>query len=293
MTNTFKNDILINENEDYVQTANALFHFMKKEEYLYKALDNLSLIPRYCSEKVDYININVNDRLVRDISIIQKCFCDMHLHQLNATFKVVDEAGDEKYYTHTDFYGNYAIAFSKTWAEKNNLQPVHYVSPKSSYVQHFKEYFEHICAREPVSEKIVDDVLDRLTFLKPLQGYTIRESKEIKKNFHNENEWRYVPDSNILKSNNLERVIYKKLLPQEISMINDNLSHQKYQDIWLNFNLEDIRYLIVPTYQARDSLIRHIIDLDNACFVETERVCESKALLISKILVLSEIKKDY
>ena len=43
--------------DDYAQSANTLFHFMTKPEYLDSVLRRRAIIPRYCVETIDYLNI--------------------------------------------------------------------------------------------------------------------------------------------------------------------------------------------------------------------------------------------
>ena len=45
----------IQAEDDYVQSANSLFHFMKEADYLKDALGRKALVPRYCVESVDYL----------------------------------------------------------------------------------------------------------------------------------------------------------------------------------------------------------------------------------------------
>ena len=44
--------------DDYAQSANTLFHFMTKPEYLDSVLRRRAIIPRYCVETIDYLNIH-------------------------------------------------------------------------------------------------------------------------------------------------------------------------------------------------------------------------------------------
>ena len=55
----------------------------------------------------------------------------------------------------------------------------------------------------------------------------------------------------------------------------------------------DIRYLIVPTIQARIELIKEILSLPSDGFSSSESENIGKSVLISKILVLDEIRKDW
>lgn len=117
--------------DDYAQSANTLFHFMKKQEYLNSILLRRAIIPRYCIETIDYLNIRNGTRLFNEVAILQKCFCDIPFHKLADSFAVngvgdvyeslsKDEQADlEKNNTHFAYYGEYAVAFSKSWGEKS------------------------------------------------------------------------------------------------------------------------------------------------------------------------------
>ena len=48
---------LKNIEPDYVHSSNALFSFMKEASYLEDALLNKRLCPRYCGEKIEYLNL--------------------------------------------------------------------------------------------------------------------------------------------------------------------------------------------------------------------------------------------
>ena len=63
--------------DDYAQSANTLFHFMKKQEYLNSILRRRAIIPRYCVETIDYLSIKNGTRLFNEVAILQKCFCDI------------------------------------------------------------------------------------------------------------------------------------------------------------------------------------------------------------------------
>lgn len=41
--------------EDYNQSSNALFHFMKEQRFLNAALMSRALYPRYCLEDISYL----------------------------------------------------------------------------------------------------------------------------------------------------------------------------------------------------------------------------------------------
>ena len=142
--------------DDYAQSANTLFHFMKKQEYLNSILRRRAIIPRYCVETIDYLSIKNGTRLFNEVAILQKCFCDIPFHKLADSFAVngvgdvyeslsKDERADlEKNNTHFAYYGEYAVAFSKSWGEKKHLQPVHYLNKDSQYAKDFSALFSRV-----------------------------------------------------------------------------------------------------------------------------------------------------
>ena len=72
--------------------------------------------------------------------------------------------------------------------------------------------------------------------------------------------------------------------------MNERISWDEYrEDLWLNYDYQDIRYLIVPDNVARKRLIDFIIDLK----INSNDANQEKYLLISKILVLDDIRRDF
>lgn len=303
--------------DDYAQSANVLFHFMKKMEYLEDILQKCALVPRYCMENLEYLNLTVGETLFREALVLQKCFCDIPLHKLMDTFKLelvediepkltADEQADlARRNTHPDCYGQYAIAFSKRWGEAQRLQPIQYINSASEFTKDFCTLFGALWDMEDLSEEFANDALNRLALMKPLRGIMDRdferENREsvvvkIFKNFHDEKEWRYVPSSEVLSQVQLERVIANPAI-LKISEFqrntNASLAADIYRALWLNFRYDDIRYMIVPNSTDRINLIDFILSLPEEQFDGTEQTRKSKLVLISKILVLDEIRKDW
>ena len=77
-----------------VQSANALFNFMKKLEYLKKILERKAIVPRYNLENVSYLNTDYNS-----IMLPMVCFCDINLH---------------KVLPHTNIYGEFGLTLFMT-----------------------------------------------------------------------------------------------------------------------------------------------------------------------------------
>ena len=273
--------------DDYAQSANTIFNFMKKSEYLKEILEKKAIIPRYCKENLEYLNIHNGDIAFPEAMVLQNLSSD-------------EKKRIKNNYTHTDFYGEYGIAFSKEWGEKNNLQPIHYLNEQSQYTRYFSEIVEQVLNTDNVSDAYVDDILDRLCFIKPLRGIMKRKNKketgeeieiEFQKNFHDEKEWRYVPGREAVRNTNIERVVANQYLLE--MDINSRLSTRQYEKLWLLYNYEDIRYIIVPNASERIDFINTILNIPEEQFTSESDIMTQKYILISKILVLAEIRKDW
>lgn len=308
--------------EDYAQSANTLFHFVKKPQYLNDILARKAIVPRYCIENIDYLDIYNEDIKFEEIAVLQKCFCDIPFHKLTERFTLQGEGTEfetlsnndklkaSQNNTHPDFYGKYAIAFSKKWGEANDLQPIHYLNEMSNYTKDFMDYFNFVLGEDDIDERHVGNVLNGVSFIKPLRGIMNRqfvtengEDVTIRfwKNFHDEMEWRYVPSNVILQKFGIDAVIANpKVLKLEnelegraIDVFNESLKNDSYQSLWIKYNYDDIRYIIVPSIQDRVDLIKTIIKLSDEKFSNQEQPELEKLVLISKILVLDEIRKDW
>lgn len=303
--------------DDYAQSANTLFHFMRKVDYLKDALTRRALVPRYCMENIEYLGIRDDENEYKEVAVLQKCFCDIPFHKLTDTFSLqgvgstYDSLSEEEKIkvstnnTHPDFYGTYAIGLSKKWGEQNGLQPIQYLNEKSEHTREFSRVFENVLQAEDVSDEYADDMLSRLSFVKPLRGIMKRQvqkkdKKEVTvefwKNFHDEQEWRYVPCPEDLQEYDLERIIanpYMINLDRTIYDINKSLEMERYEKLWLKYGYDDIRYIIVPDSQARIEIINTIMSIPSGSFKKKGTIRLNKYVLISKILVLDEIRKDW
>lgn len=298
---------IYNENEEYVQSANTLFHFMKERQFLTDILNRKALVPRYCNENIPYLDIEIAGKKIDRISILQKCFCDMHFHKLSEKnkIKVVDDdeiTDEEKEHiqnssSHTDFYGGYAVAFSKRWGEEKGLQPIVYVNSESDYTKTLKDYLKESLRAEKLNDVSYNYILSTLGHIKPIRGEMERitdSGKIVKviKNFHDEKEWRYVPRQEELIRNNLQNIIVSENVLKKRSTINRELQNIEYQNIWLRFEYEDIKYIIVPNRTERIELIKFINLLPDNNFRDDDGEID-KDILISRILVLEEIRGDW
>ena len=59
------------------------------------------------------------------------------------------------------------------------------------------------------------------------------------------------------------------------------------------YNYDDIRYIIVPDLHSRIDIINTIMAIPDEQFDNQSQILMQKYILISKILVLAEIRKDW
>ena len=293
--------------EDYVHSANSLFHFMSDAKYLISALQRKALCPRYCNEDVAYLNIKYKSENYDKIAVLQKCFCDIPLRNIVRKFPIhLTENNDENAkdrlvpeFSHTDLYGSYAIAFSKRWGEDHKLQPVHYLSKEAEIVSKFAQMFHDSIEQEELPDTISDFFLNWLCFLKPLRGtmwhhLEAKTGEKIKceffKNFHDEHEWRFVPFHVIVDGNNLDCLIANGVVGSGLlQTMSDILENDSYNASWLQFQYDDIRYIIVPDHVGRRQIIETVQNIPDEKFADEFQ----RLTLISKILVLDDIVKDF
>lgn len=291
--------------DDYVQSANSLFHFMNEERFLTDAIDRCALIPRYCKENIEYMDLkDTKGKTVKEMAVLQKCFCDIPFHKINESFPVdivndvTEETRkkvlDEGFNTHTKLYGAYGIAFSKKWCYENGFQPILYVNEKSEYLMQLKKLYAHIMSKDDdVDIEFIEDLLRQFAYMKPLNGIMSRTcdgaNVDFRKNFHDEKEWRFIPTDNSLKKCLVDKISFKQAVIENYVNISNNLEAPSYEQLWLKFTYDDVKYIIVPHRISREHIIKYILNMPKEKFSdEFERM-----MLISKIQVLEDIGKDW
>ncbi len=240
------------------QSANTLFHFVKKLDYLITSIKEAALFPRYYPEDIDYLEVKMNQ-----VAYPMVCFCDINFHKLH---------------DHILFYGGYGIAFSKDWGLEKGIQPINYINPKSSLRYDFEKAFA-LALEDEREDAISDYILTHMTYIKPIEGTMIRNEKQILKNFTDECEWRFVPDVSVI---DLPYAVTEENLPT-IEKLNKAI--EMNDSCWLKFNLSDIKYIIIQ----RETEFELLCNTINQCkMTEIE-----KKKLISKIVIWDKEKEDF
>ncbi|MEW8963010.1 abortive infection system antitoxin AbiGi family protein [Paraclostridium dentum] len=249
-----------------VQSANSLFNFMRQTEYLKLILRNKAFIPRYYEEVIDYLGLDG----VNKIAFPMTCFCDIHVQKIKF---------------HCSNYGNIGIGMNKSWGIKNGIQPIHYINDKSRIFKELIDLFK--IEDEDVNEQILEPyknyLLEHLIFIKPLQGEMYRKDKYESTNFHDEKEWRYIP--NIASDIDLPEVISDEIYMNQTAYNTFSKGILSYEKLWLKFEYSDIKYLLLENEADRYDIIQYINN-------EIDISIEEKFILASKIIILDSIGED-
>lgn len=253
------------------QNANVFIKCVKKYNWLKDIIINGYFQYRYVTEEVEYLNIETTDlsgkRIpIEDITFPMLCFCDIPLNQLK---------------DHNKWYGDYAICMKKSWGVNKNLQPLHYVSNTSEYIKMYQEVFNNIVNKPDTDEKVYEFIFASLFFLKHFKGsqYCEKTDKIEEKIFMDEQEWRSIK----LVDEDLDPFYINENSDSKRNYYNEALT--KLSSNKLEFNCEDIRYIIV---EKEEDVIQLINDINCSNYDDQE-----KSLLISKISVLNHLREDF
>lgn len=255
------------------QSANVLFKFMKEMRFLKEALSKKAIIPRYCEENIEYLQINE----IKKIAFPMACFCDIHLKRL---------------VYHREKYGNFGIGLNREWGIEEGLQPIHYVNPDSNIRKDFTNAFN--AAEEKVDEEnenhYTNYLFQNLLYMKPIEGpmplwnEITNRMDIVNRNFQDEKEWRYVPDRKI-EETDLNLLIDQELLNKN-TYDNSSLGIYQFPELWLPFEYSDIKYIVVETSENRDELIDFILNISSLDK-------KSRSVLCSKIMVYNTLQEDW
>lgn len=263
----------------FLESANSLFNFMGKLDFIEKAINEMTLLPRYVKEDVSYLHLKTKDEnAINHIALPMLCFCDINLHQL-------------KY--HLDTYGHCGIGINKQWAIDNyGVQPVNYISKDSPVMNDLSIGFNSFWKNsEEDNPDEGNALLTILKYSKPVFGNMVEKKDGISdpngefkpKNFYDEHEWRYIP--RITPGSNFE-FLNDGLPDQQILMDPDrlNILSDSIKDK-MKLSLDNINYIFVKNDQDVHELSKFIMNC--------ERLNEScRISLLTKIINLEKLEED-
>lgn len=270
-------------NIDYKQSANTLFNFMTKLDYLVKDIENMKLYPRYVVENVEYLNLKIGNRSIEKVAFPMLCFCDINLHNLSLHVENDESNG-------TKGYGKYGIGLDKTWCERKGFQPIMYANRESEFLIEFSKLFNKnldlLYSDLPLEEEFSNFILDQLRLTKPLKGIMNRNGEWFTKNFHDEKEWRYLPDMSEVE---MAGFLNDATKPREIENVtlnemSDTLTNEN--SVHLDLDLECINYIFVDNSKDRDTMI----DVIKKSFGDD---IDKSMNLASKIVIYEQIARDW
>lgn len=271
-------------------TANALFNFMREYSYLEKAILNMAICPRYYPEDISYLNLKYNSKDLTEWYIPMTCFCDIPLHQISY------HAEGNSILLNDKGYGKFSIAFHKEFGIRKGIQPIHYLNSSSVQVAELTAALNILINKDSDysedSDILMNFIFEYIRMIKPYTGKMKRRDRdnnviEIKKNFQDEHEWRYIPKLNP-RELPLMLIEEEEIRAEEINKIYTD-SILQTRDGVLKFDVEDIRYIFVDTVQNRNRLIQFIRGKRKGRRLSSQE----KDILISKIMVYDELKEDW
>lgn len=223
-------------------SSSTLFNFTDNIDYL---IDNIRN-GFYCHNTYEKLPIaNYGYR------VPMACFCDIPLSLISE---------------HFNWYGRYGIGIKRTYARKNGVKPVWYITRESNLVR-------NLIKNKELSEYERKHLVPYLKQFIGHQQYK-DQPKPKQKKFYDEREWRFIPD------NSLVELYFGSKAQQEIQEAKQNGDRMK-------LDLNAIEYIIIEKETDFEQMIeelRIIVENDNTIRFEN---------LISKIMTSKQIEKDF
>lgn len=261
-------------------SANTLFHFTDRQA-LMGILDR-GFLPKLSAEKCLLFN-NFSD-----ITYPMVCFCDIPLSEIKihankySKFDPKAPKGES---------GRYALGMSKEWGVRNGINPILYITQSSPlqqqsnfFIRTGKELNDLYSKESNWKYTSYCDILYLSFFTKPYKKPRCKENNK----YYDEREWRYVLPKKELMSR-VHNTIYNDVPPY--FLLNEKVSNKHWDAIntynerfALDFNCEDIRYIIVES----ESDI-----LDFVKYIRTSRFKHSADLLTTRLITMNRINNDF
>ena len=222
-------------------SSTTLFNFTDNINFL---IDNLKN-GIYCHNTYEKLPIRNNGYRVP-----MACFCDIPLSLIKE---------------HFDWYGRYGIGIKRSYARKNGVKPVWYVTSENNLVKNI------------VRSKNISNYERKylIPYLKQFIGnqFFQKEQRDKRKKFYDEREWRYIPDNTKVE-------------------LFFGIKHQKQKDIAvqngdrMKLDLNEIEYIIIEKDDDFERMLKELKALSNNRHIRYEK-------LISKIITAKQIEKDF
>ena len=243
---------------------NILFHFTSRKGLWGILRDNFKVF--YAREKIEE-----TDRAT-EFYVAMVSFCDLRLSELKE---------------HMTKYKSYGIGLSKTWANKNKLNPVFYVNKHSPLTSEFHNavstlWTKYLTTQQgnelSIAAKAYGSIMDMYRYMKNYEGKLERRNRKTIDNyrFADEREWRYIPPISS---------IVTPFVPLGSRVV--SIHSREVADLRLVFEPDDIQYLIIKKDSERLKLIRHLESIKSRFFDPS-----TISRLTSRIISAEQINND-
>ena len=202
-----------------------LYHYTKEINTICSILEN-GFWPKYSPENIEWMEFASD----KELGLPMVCFCDIPIQHIAS---------------HTRIFGYYGIGMNRSWADTNDISPVHYIKHNSFVAELYQSL--------KVNAK---DELKRLTAY--TQNY----------DFISETEWRYVPNKS-----GIPGYVVDRTLCDQGSM--DYFNGITRQHAMLQFSEHDVSYIIVKYNHEIQAITNWIAQTHSS---------NKAAILISKVV---------
>jgi hypothetical protein len=239
--------------------------------------------------------------LLQKLAIPMVSFCDIPLSQTKP---------------HMRYYGYYAIGLSKSWGQKNGVNPVLYTYQGSPLAASLSQslvwtYMRYLRQKEPDPSvphellariasilrdpqkdtpsgnqyiKLWDNLLRIQCLVKPYEGPFFRANQLFEKvRFYDEREWRFVPE---LGEDLIKYLLYEDDYNKKIVRQRANREIQERSRI--SFESNDISYIIIDSNKEILPMIKEIENIKGDRYTQNQL-----KVLTSKIISAEQIAHDF
>ena len=254
-------------------SPDSLFHFTPSLNNLLGILDK-TFYPRYCYENFElyrHMTKFIEWVQIIDAALPMVCFCDIPLSQLMS---------------HIEIYGKYGLGMSKEWGIREGLNPVVYFNKNSHLVKNINALKDSPFMKGDSNAQAYRGITH---YLKPYEGTLYRGGRSVKENvrFYDEHEWRYVPDSNILITNDIKTSIPLNLYQSHVWLTNENRKLETDRTK-LSFNANDIKYIIINEEDQINNMVKELRNIKGDRYDN-----DTIDRLISRIITVKQIENDF
>lgn len=257
---------------DSIRTS-SLFHFTGKL-YNLKNILTEGIKPNYCLEDFEITNYNLK------VGIPMVSFCDIPLTRIT---------------NFTKRYNEYAIGLSKEWGIRNNINPILYVCNNEILRSFYKIKSNiNLLNKEKVeTTSIRISKFNVRTSITYLFGFTKKYENERNGKFqcnYEENEWRYIlPET--LNNGNIAKWFWDENTYSKWR--GDSKKKPKSTFTPLKFDITDVSFIILSDESQISRMIDYIEKIEVLGGSEKKFDEIAKKNLMSKIISIDRIKKDF